>query len=192
MHTSLKACKRLLGFGFLAGIVAMVLVGAAIGLGGDDGPFYQPGTQSIAPSDKLEELSGGDDEFTGRRIAGDNPLDATRVGELNARAMVAARQLAKQGIPSGRQTFDSAWTTLGPNPIVQLGRSGDSTHPLSFLGMSGRIAALAIRPSNGQFILGAAQGGIWTYDAGTGQWTPRTDDQDTLATGALAIAPSND
>ena len=30
--------------------------------------------------------------------------------------------------------------------------------------MAGRIGALAIRPSNGTVILGAAQGGIWTYD----------------------------
>ena len=58
--------------------------------------------------------------------------------------------------------------------------------------MSGRIGALAIRPSNGEFILGAAQGGIWTYDAGTGIWTPRTSDQDTQTIGALTVAPSND
>ena len=58
--------------------------------------------------------------------------------------------------------------------------------------MSGRIGALAIRPSNGQFILGAAQGGIWLYDAATGTWSAKTSDQTTQAIGALAIAPSND
>jgi uncharacterized repeat protein (TIGR01451 family) len=58
--------------------------------------------------------------------------------------------------------------------------------------MSGRIGALAIRPSNGQFILGAAQGGIWLYDARTGTWSAKTDDQTTQAMGALAVAPSND
>ena len=54
------------------------------------------------------------------------------------------------------------------------------------------MSALAIRPSNGQKILGAAQGGIWTYDEVSGTWTARTDDQATLSIGAIAIAPSND
>ena len=57
---------------------------------------------------------------------------------------------------------------------------------------SGRVSALAIRPSNGQKILGGAQGGIWTYDEASGTWTPRIDDQATLSIGAIAIAPSND
>src|SRR5204862_1371981 len=63
---------------------------------------------------------------------------------------------------------------------------------LRFGAMAGRIGALAIRPSNGQFILGGAQGGIWLYDPGTGQWSTNTDNLPSLAIGALAIAPSND
>ena len=58
--------------------------------------------------------------------------------------------------------------------------------------MSGRIGALAVRPSNGQFILGAAQGGIWLFNSVTGTWSTKTTDQTTQAIGALAIAPSND
>ena len=76
---------------------------------------------------------------------------------------------------------------LGPNPIAQVQRSSNT-----FSAVSGRIGALAIRPSTHQFILGAAQGGIWLYDAATGTWSPRTDNQTSLAIGALAIAPSND
>ena len=58
--------------------------------------------------------------------------------------------------------------------------------------MSGRIGALAIRPSNGKFILGAAQGGIWLYDPRAGTWSAKTSDQTTQSIGALAVAPSND
>jgi uncharacterized repeat protein (TIGR01451 family) len=141
--------------------------------------------QPSAPSEKLDELIGEDDAFTSRRTAGDNQLDITQVGALNAHAMVAAKQLEKQGIPSGPQTFNGAWASIGPNPINQIARSDNTAEPVA-----GRIGALAIRPSNGEYILGAAQGGIWTYD-GT-SWTARTDDQDSLAIGALAIAPSND
>ena len=39
--------------------------------------------------------------------------------------------------------------------------------------MSGRIGALAIR-RDGTRILGAAQGGIWLYNTGTGKWEPKT------------------
>jgi photosystem II stability/assembly factor-like uncharacterized protein len=70
---------------------------------------------------------------------------------------------------------------------VQVTRSSGS-----FTAMSGRIGALAIRPSNHQFILGAAQGGIWLYDSVSGTWSAKTSDQTTQAIGALAVAPSND
>ena len=78
---------------------------------------------------------------------------------------------------------------VGPDPIVQVGRSG----PGYFLGMSGRIGALAIRSSEPYTIyLGAAQGGVWISSTLTTAWTPKTDDLPSLAIGALALAPSNE
>ena len=74
----------------------------------------------------------------------------------------------------------------GPWPLVQNGRTTNT-----FQAVSGGIGALAIR-NDGTIILGAAQGGIWTYDATAGTWTSRTKDADTQSVGALAIAPSND
>src|SRR5207237_867684 len=56
---------------------------------------------------------------------------------------------------------------------------------------SGRIGALASR-RNGQFILGAAQGGIWLYNPASGTWTPKTDQLASTAIGALAVAPKDD
>jgi len=67
-----------------------------------------------------------------------------------------------------------------------------TTPPETRVAMSGRIGALAIRPSNGQLILGGAQGGISTFDDATGTWSPRTSDNETQAIGALAVAPSDD
>jgi len=192
MGMGFRALRRLVGVAGLAGLLATVLVGAAIGLSGDDIAPYRAGAQPLTLDEEgEEELLELDLAFVTRRTAGDNPLDSTRVGELNAKARLAAKRLAKAGIPSaGPQTFDAGWTTLGPNPIAQLQRSSDATHPLIFAAVSGRIGALAIR-KNGLFILGAAQGGIWTMDpaATTPTWVPRTDDQDSLATGAIAIAP---
>jgi uncharacterized repeat protein (TIGR01451 family) len=136
-----------------------------------------------------EELLQLDLSFTSRRTAGSTQIDITQAGELRGRAAVAAKKLRDQQIPSGTSTFGGAWTQIGPNPVVQGLRTPGAQR---FGAMSGRIGALAIRPSNGQFILGAAQGGIWLYDAGTGTWSAKTNDQTTQAMGALAVAPSND
>ncbi len=72
---------------------------------------------------------------------------------------------------------------------TRLCRSGRTTN--TFQAVSGRIGALAVR-NDGTIILGAAQGGVWTYDEASGTWTSRTNDTDTQSVGALAIAPSND
>jgi len=61
---------------------------------------------------------------------------------------------------------------------------------------SGRITAIAIDPtdpSGNKVFIGAAQGGVWTTTNGGAAWTPLTDNQQSLATGALAITidPSN-
>lgn len=78
------------------------------------------------------------------------------------------------------------WSEQGPDPIVQVGRTSNS-----FEAVSGRIGALAIR-DNGTLILGAAQGGVWTYNASSGTWTERLGENHAQAVGALAVAPSND
>ncbi|MDD5559066.1 choice-of-anchor tandem repeat GloVer-containing protein [Candidatus Methylomirabilis sp.] len=80
------------------------------------------------------------------------------------------------------------WMAIGPGPILggQVGATA-TTRP-----MSGRIGALAVDPGNpAHWVAGAAQGGLWdTHDAGA-TWTPKTDDQPSLAMGAIAFAPSN-
>ncbi len=86
-----------------------------------------------------------------------------------------------------RTPSPAPWSAIGPIPSFSVEASQDATGH-----RSGRIGALAIRPSNGQLILAAAQGGIWLYDDATGTWTPKTDDQASLSMGALAIAPSDD
>jgi uncharacterized repeat protein (TIGR01451 family) len=122
--------------------------------------------------------------YWSRLLAGDEPLSVAQAANLRSKAVKQAKAMptaAPVGAARG-----GAWTGQGPNPIVQVGRTSNT-----FQAVSGRIGALAIR-NNGTIILGAAQGGVWTYDAGAGTWTSRTKDADTQAVGALAIAPSND
>jgi len=81
------------------------------------------------------------------------------------------------------QVQGDRWVSIGPAPLLN-GQAPSAQH------LSGRIADVAIDPANSNhWLIGAAQGGVWeTSDAGT-TWTPRTDDQASLAMGAIAFAP---
>src|ERR671934_1005678 len=183
---------RWLRAGVLIAVFLVATAGAALAVGevrggGGDTPTLRVGAQPLEPDEATgEELLQRDNEFIGQRTAGDIQLDPQAAGQLRAAAVKAAKALKPAPSP-GPITFNAAWRGLGPNPIVQV-----STSTSSFTAMSGRIGALSIRPSNGQFILGGAQGGIWLYDARNGVWTPKTDNLPSLAIGALAIAPSDD
>ncbi|HZU28084.1 MAG TPA: hypothetical protein VFA04_21315 [Bryobacteraceae bacterium] len=75
----------------------------------------------------------------------------------------------------------STWTAIGP---ASLSGGGGS--------YSGRIVGIAVDPTSvNNIYIAAAGGGVWqTTNAGTA-WNPLTDNQATLAMGAIAIAPSN-
>ena len=83
-----------------------------------------------------------------------------------------------------------AWKCLGPDGIPNGQTYG--TGPGSNVTVAGRVSAIAVDPTNSAHLLaGGAAGGIWeTHDGGT-HWASRTDDQPTLAIGALAFDPSD-
>jgi hypothetical protein len=82
------------------------------------------------------------------------------------------------------------WYSIGPMPI-NIVPSPVTDPGYIFTRVSGRVTALAVDPGNpSHFLLGAAQGGVWeTANAGA-TWNPRTDDQASLAIGAIAFAPN--
>src|SRR5206468_5963754 len=123
--------------------------------------------------------------FISARLAGSAPLSVDQAVALRKAAADQAK-LLKNPPPPGPSTFTGAWSALGPNPIVQVQRSDNA-----FAAQSGRIGALAIR-KDGTFILGAAQGGIWTSTNNGGTWVPRTDNLPSTAIGAVEVAPSDD
>ncbi|GAA0930631.1 hypothetical protein GCM10009554_13950 [Kribbella koreensis] len=178
-----------LGSAVLVAGLLLAPVGATGAPPVDDTPTLIPGTRPPRVSEKDEQaFLERDFFFMSRRTAGDQKLDNQRAGALRAVAALNAGEQRRQRTKSpGPATFTGQWTGLGPDPIVQVTRST----PI-FTAMSGRIGALAIRPSTGQFILGGAQGGIWLYDQASGTWSTKTDDLPSLAIGALAVAPSND
>jgi len=88
--------------------------------------------------------------------------------------------------------FNGQWAFIGPEPTAPppgglAGTSGNT---------AGRVTAIAIDPtdpSGKTVFIGVAQGGVWTTTNGGAAWTPLTDNQQSLAIGALAITidPSN-
>lgn len=78
-----------------------------------------------------------------------------------------------------------AWTAIGPAPLPNgVGATSGPT--------SGRVTSIAVDPTNSNKVyLGTAQGGVWrSLDAGN-NWTAIFDSAESLAIGALAVAPSN-
>ena len=85
----------------------------------------------------------------------------------------------------------TAWTPLGPAPIGQ-----GQTFGTPRVAVSGRVSTVVFDPgyngsSNRTVYLGAAQGGVWRSRDNGATWTPLTDDQPSLAMGAIAIDPTN-
>ncbi len=175
----------------VAGIVAPFLTAittpaaAAPARAGDDTPVL---LTSKAPRD-----NGSDDArfdklrdayYASRLLAGDNPLSLDQAAALRSNGSSKASSISSESRRGAAR--GGTWVGQGPAPIVQNGRTTNA-----FQAVSGRVGALVIR-KDGTVILGAAQGGVWTYDATAGTWTSRTKDTDTQSVGALAIAPSND
>ncbi|HLJ17143.1 MAG TPA: hypothetical protein VKV15_21800 [Bryobacteraceae bacterium] len=80
------------------------------------------------------------------------------------------------------------WTNLGPAPETG-GQIGQTNGTRS---MSGRIAAIAVDPTNSShWYIGAAGGGVWSTSNAGSTWTALTDAQVSLSMGALAIPSGN-
>lgn len=84
----------------------------------------------------------------------------------------------------------TAWVPLGPAPLI----SDRNMYGL----VSGRATAVAIDPSDpsgNTVFVGGAYGGVWKSNNAAAspeslvQWTPITDDQASLATGAVSVKP---
>jgi hypothetical protein len=81
----------------------------------------------------------------------------------------------------------NSWTPLGPQPTANTEFYGN---------VSGRVTALAVDPcdtTGNTVYAGGADGGVWvSFNALSGNpvtWQPLTDNQPSLSTGALALAP---
>ncbi len=75
-----------------------------------------------------------------------------------------------------------SWTPLGPLAVPN-----GQTYGGNRILISGRVTAIAPHPTDPARIwIGTSRGGVWRTDDGTATWRPLTDDQPSLAIGALA------
>ena len=167
--------QRALWWRLLAIITALLLIPQSLALAGGpasgtspgvDLPTVAPGRSPLQPSEENEDqLLKVNDATTSNKLAGDSPLSVEQAGAERAAAAQYAEYLKTHGhLPKGPATFSGAWSAAGPQPIYELGQSSLYNEGVAnFVAMNGRIGALAIR-SDGTFILGGAQGGIWTFD----------------------------
>jgi photosystem II stability/assembly factor-like uncharacterized protein len=110
-------------------------------------------------------------------------------GEIPAGARERALKQIKQS--KEKRGFSAAsapaerWVNIGPAPM--LGFPVTVPHATS-----GRVADIAVDPlDTNHWLIAAAQGGIWETRNGGGNWRPLTDDQPSLAMGAITYAPSD-
>lgn len=164
-------------------------------------PFVSAPVAAAAPVDdtpvlltpKGEHENGDDEEsfdklrdayYWSRLLAGDDELSLEQAATNRSHAASAANAMPAETQRGGSR--GGTWASAGPDPIVQVGRTTNT-----FEAVSGRVGALVVR-KDGTIVLGAAQGGVWTFDNTTKTWTSRTPDATTQAVGALAAAPSDD
>lgn len=84
-------------------------------------------------------------------------------------------------VTQSNQAPQYIWEPLGPAPLLH-----------NDIPYSGRVTSIAVSPTDSDTVyIGAAQGGVWKTTNGGTTWAPLTDDQASLATGALAIDPAD-
>jgi len=142
--------------------------------------------------------------FRGRLVHGKDSAELRRrayLGKLQLRAQRAANQAtgrAKATRANAPASLSSgSWAPLGPVPLAS-DATGNGTQ--NYGQVAGRATAVAIDPADptgNTVYIGGAQSGVWqstnaaNNPADSVTWTPLTDDQATLAMGAIAIQPGN-
>jgi hypothetical protein len=132
--------------------------------------------------DKAEYLRLRDEYFGSLR--GIDPLAPVDVSLRNQ-----AIQSMEHQVPSrpGNVPFPG-WMQLGPSPVP----NGQTQQFPAVAPVSGRATCIAVDPTNSNKVyLGTAQGGVWRTLDGGATWTAIFDSAQSLAIGALALAPSN-
>jgi hypothetical protein len=137
-----------------------------------------------------EEYLEARDEYIARRrgIEPGHPFDPSFRGRAIEQMERQQKNRRLESIINGDITpaAGGAWSPIGPLTLPN--GVGTSSGPTS-----GRVTAIAVDPTSGgqKVYLGTAQGGVWRSLDGGVTWVSIFDNAQTMAIGALAVAPSS-
>ena len=100
----------------------------------------------------------------------------------------ALRRMEQQERMNSPELSPTTWTEIGPFNLP----NGQTQQFPATTPVNGRVTAVVVDPTNSNKVyVGAAQGGVWRSTNGGTTWTAIFDSAQSLAIGALALAPSN-
>ncbi|HEV2803562.1 MAG TPA: hypothetical protein VGW57_01400 [Chthoniobacterales bacterium] len=151
---------------------------------------------AMAPGKRPARAARGRTAVSTVRQTAQLRLEALRQSEtmpaIEADIVVAPRRAHAAAAPGAAEmvapvTGTSNWVQLGPTAIPN-GQTYGGTRVL----VTGRVTSVVIDPTNPNIVyVGTAQGGVWKTINGGLTWTPTSDNEVSLAIGALAIDPTN-
>src|SRR5215510_2392832 len=98
------------------------------------------------------------------------------------------RQMEQQERTNAPDVSSTFWTEIGPFNLP----NGQTQQFPATAAVSGRATCVVVDPTNSNKVyLGTAQGGVWRSLNGGATWTTIFDSAQSLAIGALALAPSD-
>lgn len=174
----------------LAGLISVALtLSAGLGFGTPIAQAAQPPAPTVtAVAAPPYNPATADAWFYGQRMAPGGTIPALAYAEARrqAQALAAGAPAATGGFTVAANSPALArWTNLGPAPIT-----GGLAATIPIDPSSGRVSSIAIS-SRGTLYIGSAGGGVWSSTNGGGAWQPLTDNQASLAMGAVAVDPNN-
>jgi len=136
--------------------------------------------------------------FRHGRTVNDRPAATLLNRAVQQKKQMKARLAAEQafGRLQPQVPGSAGWTSLGPSPLNSNAFGpGGQDYGLA----TGRVTAVTVDPNDATgntVYIGGAYGGVWKSTNATDSpanvvWTPITDDQPTLSTGAIAVQPGN-
>ncbi|MDB4891242.1 MAG: hypothetical protein JWL61_3097 [Gemmatimonadetes bacterium] len=129
-----------------------------------------------------EDIEAREEWFWGQRSF---PF-GTRPYAAMMRARLAASQSSALRSLSGYSAFAGGWRSLGPAGFFGADNGYFTSGPQID---AGRVTGVAPSPNGGPLIIGTASGGVWKSTFGL--WSPLTDSQCALTTGAVTVDPTD-
>ena len=106
---------------------------------------------------------------------------------LRARLAAASGTSALRSLTGSASSLAGGWRPLGPSGLFGADNGYFNSGPQLD---AGRVTSIAPSPTGGPLVIGTASGGVWRSTFGL--WSPLTDNECALTTGAVAVDPADE